>query len=133
MIIVATTSLPAVDRPNERRTLMSINQARSPICNVKSDVGSNSQKRVIHSTIKVLHHSTCVPTFLCSLSRACPNEQEDKLQCGGTNISNTPEREQSFLHQEGGGGDNYFYMKGEGHTFMLDTVLAMMMLINRWL
>ena len=43
-----------------------------------------SQKRVTHSTIKVLHHSTsseCVTTFPCSLSRACPNEHKEiKLQ-----------------------------------------------------
>ena len=50
---------------------------------VKSDEGSKSQKTVTHSTIKVLHHSTsqeCVTAFPCSLSRAYPNEHEDKLQ-----------------------------------------------------
>ena len=38
-----------------------------------------SKKRVTHSTIKVLHHSTsseCVTTFPCSLSRAYPNEHK---------------------------------------------------------
>ena len=42
-----------------------------------------SQKRVTHSTIKVLHHPTsseCVTTFPCSLPRACPNDNEGKLQ-----------------------------------------------------
>ena len=43
----------------------------------------NSQKRVTHSTIKVLHQPTsseCVTTFPCSLPRACPNDIEGKLQ-----------------------------------------------------
>ena len=43
----------------------------------------NSQKRVTHSTIKVLHQPTspeCVNTFPCSLPRACPNDNEGKLQ-----------------------------------------------------
>ena len=43
----------------------------------------NSQKRVTHSTIKVLHQPTsseCVTTFPCSLPRACPNDNEGKLQ-----------------------------------------------------
>ena len=41
------------------------------------------KKTVKHSTIKVLHYSTsqkCVTAFPCSLSRAYPNEYEDKLQ-----------------------------------------------------
>ena len=44
---------------------------------------TNSQKRVTHSTIKVLHQPTsseCVTTFSCSLPRACPNYNEGKLQ-----------------------------------------------------
>ena len=43
----------------------------------------NSQQRVTHSTIKVLHQPTsseCVTTFPCSLPRACPNDIEGKLQ-----------------------------------------------------
>ena len=43
----------------------------------------NSQNRVTHSTIKVLHQPTsseCVTIFPCSLPRACPNENEGKLQ-----------------------------------------------------
>ena len=43
----------------------------------------NSQKRVTHSTIKVLHQPTsseCVTTFPCSLPSACPNDNEGKLQ-----------------------------------------------------
>ena len=43
----------------------------------------NSPKRVTHSTIKVFHQPTfseCVSTFPCSLPRACPNENEGKLQ-----------------------------------------------------
>ena len=43
----------------------------------------NSQKRVTHSTIKVLHQPTsseCVNTFHCSLPRACPNDNEGMLQ-----------------------------------------------------
>ena len=43
----------------------------------------NNQKRVTHSTIKVLHQPTsseCVTTFPCSLPRACPNDIEGKLQ-----------------------------------------------------
>ena len=43
----------------------------------------NSQKRVTHSTIKVLHQPTsseCVTTFPCSLPRARPNDKEGKLQ-----------------------------------------------------
>ena len=43
----------------------------------------NSQKRVTHSTIKVLHQPTsseCVPTFPCSLPRACPNDNKGQLQ-----------------------------------------------------
>ena len=43
----------------------------------------NSQKRVTHSTIKVLHQPTsseCVTTFPCSLPRAYPNDIEGKLQ-----------------------------------------------------
>ena len=43
----------------------------------------DSQKRVTHSTIKVLHQPTsseCVTTFPCSLPRACPNDNEGKLQ-----------------------------------------------------
>ena len=50
---------------------------------VKSDVGSDSQKKVTHSPIKGLHHSTSqnyATTFPCSLSRAYPNEHEDKQQ-----------------------------------------------------
>ena len=42
-----------------------------------------SQKRVTHSTIKVLHQPTsseCVTTFPCSLPRACPNDNGGKLQ-----------------------------------------------------
>ena len=42
-----------------------------------------SQKRVTHSTIKVLHQPTsseCVTTFPCSLPRACPNDNKGKLQ-----------------------------------------------------
>ena len=42
----------------------------------------NSQKRVTHSTIKVLHQPTsseCVTTFPCSLPTACPNNK-GKLQ-----------------------------------------------------
>ena len=55
----------------------------SPICTVKSYSWINSQKRVTHSTIKVLHQPTsseCVTTFPCSLPRACPNDNEGKLQ-----------------------------------------------------
>ena len=43
----------------------------------------NSQKRVTHSTIKVLHQPTsseCVTTFPCSLPRAYPNDNKGKLQ-----------------------------------------------------
>ena len=43
----------------------------------------NSQKRVTHSTIKVLHQPTsseCVSTFPCSLPRAYPNDNKGKLQ-----------------------------------------------------
>ena len=43
----------------------------------------NSQKRVTHSTIKILHQPTsseCVTTFPCSLPRAFPNDNEGKLQ-----------------------------------------------------
>ena len=43
----------------------------------------NSQKRVTHSTIKVLHQPTsseCVTIFPCSLPRAFPNDNEGKLQ-----------------------------------------------------
>ena len=43
----------------------------------------NSQKRVTHSTIKVLHQPTsseCVTTFPCSLPRSCPNDIKGKLQ-----------------------------------------------------
>ena len=43
----------------------------------------NSQKRVTHSTIRVLHQPTsseCVTNFPCSLPRACPNDNECKLQ-----------------------------------------------------
>ena len=43
----------------------------------------NSQKRVTHSTIKVLHQPTsleCVTTFPCSLPRAYLNDIEGKLQ-----------------------------------------------------
>ena len=43
----------------------------------------NSQKRVTHSTIKVLHQPTspeCVTYFPCSLPRACSNDNEGKLQ-----------------------------------------------------
>ena len=43
----------------------------------------NSQKKVTYSTIKVLHQPTsseCVTTFPCSLPRACPNDNECKLQ-----------------------------------------------------
>ena len=50
---------------------------------MKSYSGINSQKRVTHSTIKVLHQPTsseCVTTFPCSLPRACPNDNEGKLQ-----------------------------------------------------
>ena len=50
---------------------------------MKSDVGLNSKKTVTHSTIKVLRHSTSqnfVTAFPSSLSRAYPNEHEDKLQ-----------------------------------------------------
>ena len=42
-----------------------------------------SQKRVTHSTIKVLHQPTsseCVTTFPCSLPSACPNDNKGKLQ-----------------------------------------------------
>ena len=42
-----------------------------------------SQKRVTHSTIKVLHQPTssdCVTTFPCRLPRACPNDNKGKLQ-----------------------------------------------------
>ena len=42
----------------------------------------NSQKKVTHSTIKVLHQPTsseCVTTFPCSLPRAWPNNNEGKL------------------------------------------------------
>ena len=43
----------------------------------------NSQKRVTHSTIKVLHQQTfseCATTFPCSLPRACPNDNKCKLK-----------------------------------------------------
>ena len=43
----------------------------------------NNQKRVTHSTIKVLHQPTsseCITTFPCSLPRGCPNEKKGKLQ-----------------------------------------------------
>ena len=43
----------------------------------------NSQKRVTHSTIKVLHQPTsseCVTPFPCSLPRARPNDNVGKLQ-----------------------------------------------------
>ena len=43
----------------------------------------NSQKRVTHFTIKVLHQpisSECVTTFPCSLPKACPNDNDGKLQ-----------------------------------------------------
>ena len=43
----------------------------------------NSKKTVTNSTLKVLHQPTsseCVTTFPCSLPRACPNDNEDKLQ-----------------------------------------------------
>ena len=42
-----------------------------------------SQKRVTHSTIKVLHQPTsseCVTPFPCRLPRACPNDNIGKLQ-----------------------------------------------------
>ena len=42
-----------------------------------------SQKRVTHSTFKVLQQPTsseCVTTFPCSLPQACPNDTEGKLQ-----------------------------------------------------
>ena len=46
------------------------------------------QKRVTHSTIKVLHQPTsseCVTTFPCSLPRVCPNDNECKaaIVCNG--------------------------------------------------
>ena len=47
--------------------LLLFGTAWSPTCNVKSDIGSNSQKTVTPSTIKVLHHSTsqeCVTAFI---------------------------------------------------------------------
>ena len=43
----------------------------------------NRQKRVTHSTFKVLHQPTsseCVTTFSCSLSRAGSNKLESKLE-----------------------------------------------------
>ena len=58
----------------------------------------NRLKGVTHSTIKALHQPTsseCVTTFPCSLPRACPNDNEGKLQkykseveflCGGGGV-----------------------------------------------
>ena len=53
-------------------------------------IGLNSQKRFTHSTIKVLHQPTsseCVTTFPRSLPRACPNDNEGKLQKGAMILS----------------------------------------------
>ena len=59
----------------------------------------NSQKRVTHSTIKVLHQPTsseCVTTFPCSLPRACPNDNEGKLQKFAMGMG-TPAGDPQFL------------------------------------